>query len=420
MRKSYDLSGPYLALAAAQLYGTPQLYDEYRGRHAVLLGLLKNREPVHNSLQHAISEMFPLVDNIRIYVGITFRTRPEFALSIRRERGLWRLVSRNITTCGAMENVRAGVLIRHETPDNAPGILTSITPYDLHRVMTGGVAVTALLGDLNYPEIDRQLSQCACAAHWFNAMGDGPNLELRVTIDPGRVIFGIHKDDIPQARFIESWPLVPLRDRKYTWSSPKKFLIHADVPNHGLDYDEIRCMLPESSICTEAYFGDMTPLAAAIINDLLQSRVVPLVGYQRPGHNVVEVYGLAYDPYTRRAEVMNFCPLRNGEEQIPKRIRHFSESYPLLQWDGTGRLQPNRILIDVLMETMLTTRENNASKDRFHCALKVIGDFIIKDGHKSVKGREFFNYIRDYQMWPLTDEQARVIFTRRVEWKKVK
>jgi hypothetical protein len=410
-RKSFELSKPYLALAAAQLYGKAQLFDEYKTRLHPLLEILAAGEPKPSQMQEDISKMFPLVDNLRLYVGITDRTQPEFYLSIKRIDGLWRLVSRNIMEVNKNKKRHSGIVVNHDTPDNAPGVLVSTTPYELHRVITGGRATTALLGDLEYPEIGRQLSHCACTALWFNAMGQHPDLELCVNINPGRVIFGINRADIPAARFTENWPLRAIRDRTYTWSKPHKFCVHADFKNHRLEmHDEIRCILPECSICTEAYLGAMDQKDAETIKELLLTRIVPFLGYQISGRNAVEVYGLAVNPEYGIADVMNFMPLQSiSRDPVTKQLAPFAVSYPLLQGD-----QPNYVLMDSIMQTFLTESETGAAVDRFACVWRLLKRFM---GVDAIESREFFNYVRDYHGWPLTDADYRLIVERRKAWK---
>jgi hypothetical protein len=249
-------------------------------------------------------------------------------------------------------------------------------------------------------------------------MGDKAELELRVNVNPGRVIFGINRKDIPVSRFTDIWPLVPIRDRTYTWNKPHKFCIHADYKTHRLaTHDEIRCILPECSICTEAYLGGMTPENSESIRELLRARIVPFLGYQTPGKNAVEVYGLAVNPEYGIADIMNFLPLRSGDEQFTKHLTPFTKAYPLLQWDTTGRLQPNHVLMDIIMQTLLTGAETSAAIDRFACVWRLLKRFIIKEGAESAVAREFISYIRDYQDWPITDADYRLIVERRKAWK---
>lgn len=368
--KDFRDATPQLALAVAHLYGNPALYDQYRLKINQLLGVIYEKEPLPCKMQDQISELFPNIDNLRLYVGISIRRDPDYYISIKRVDGLWRLVSKRKSEVKS-HKMHSGVLFTPDVPFGMP-ILGSNVDYNLSRVLTGGSAITTFAGDLEDYEVRRQVSQCAAAAWWFGALGKEPNYQLSVKVgNRGRVILGIQQSDIPENAFIEPWPFVPIRDRKY-YDAKAKFSVLGDIIDHTLPINhDFRCVLPHTAGLADWEDSDrpMGGRTKYIIAELLRNRVIPLVGY-RIG-SWCSVYGLGYDPKINDYAIQVFAARRRAAD--------LDASIPIIERDEHhSMIKTNGLLTHCMAQTLVAPDETEAAKQRIEsvrrCLAKLLRD----------------------------------------------
>ena len=373
-RKDFGDCRPHIGLALALLYGKPELYDQYRTRLGELMSILLAADPVDCEMQREVSRLFSRIDNIRLYVSLSVSRLPDYYISIKRVDGLWRMVSRRMSEVSlGRKRAHSGVVFLADVAFNAP-ILHSNVSYKLTRMLTGGTSIQGFIGDMEDPEVMRQISQCAVTAWWFNKLGEAPDFELPINLNPGRLTLGIHQDGIPTDYHITAWPWVAVSDKAH-YNISANFQVLADVPNHTLPLESgLRCILPYIAGMQDWHDTErpvMGPRTEFAIAEILRHRIVPIVGYQVGAW--VTLFGLGYDATTRDWAIQTFAEKRRAADintRIPIIVRN----------TATKSIETNSVMTNCLAQTLAGENVERYLAAR-RCLEKLLAGNTLQDYH---------------------------------------